>query len=191
MLKTISCHDQKFELRFLEPADVEAYVAFFNGLNQESIRCRFGHLIANLTPSTARPRTEGNTAEAKAIAIFADHQDRIVAIGRCFLDATVAEAEVAIVVAESMRRLGLGRILLHELLAIAEREGSKTVSAYIATENAPVIKLLQSVGFKAEPANDDEDLKLILHLHSPKIAAGLRRSDHEFRPAQPRRDWNQ
>ena len=100
MLKSILLKRQKFVLRLLEPTDVEAYVTLFNQLGEETIRCRFGHLIANLTPATAGPFLGDNTPQARAVAVFNEEQDRIAAIGRCYLDPKTKDAEIAIVVAE-------------------------------------------------------------------------------------------
>ena len=113
---------------------------------------------------SSQTRTNGNTESEKAVAIFDGHQNRIVAIGRCYLDDKTADAEIALVVSETMRRLGLGRFLLDQLIKIAQEEKSRSISAFLATKNAPVIKLLQSAGFVMQPANHGDDLRLVLKI---------------------------
>ena len=161
MLKFL-LNGEKFVLRSLREADVEKYLIFFNELNEESIRCRFGYLISKLTESAAKQRMDGKTENEEAIAIFDGSQDRIFAIGRCYLDNKTMDAEIALVVSESMRRLGLGRVLLDQLINIAREGRSRSVSAFLATKNAPVVKLLQSAGFVLQSADDGGDLKLVL-----------------------------
>lgn len=130
---------------------------------------------------SSQTRTNGNTESEKAVAIFDGHQNRIVAIGRCYLDAKTADAEIALVVSETMRRLGLGRFLLDQLIKIAQEEKSRSISAFLATKNAPIIKLLQSAGFVMQPANHGDDLRLVLKI-SPEHP---NETSHALKPLEP------
>lgn len=168
MLK-FSLEGRRFVLRYLRPADVEKYLIFFNELSEQTIRCRFGYLLARLTESAAMQRTNGNTDSEKAVAIFDPDQSRIIAIGRCYLDCQTGDSEIALVVSETMRGLGLGRILLNQLVQVARDEKSERINAYIATHNAPVIQLLQSAGFVFQAAIDGDDLRLVLKIN-PSIS---------------------
>lgn len=163
MLK-LSSAGREFVLRHLSQADVREYLIFFNALSEESIRCRFGHLLAKLNESAAQQWTNGNAEHEKAVAIFDASQERIVAVGRCYLGGKMEETEIALVVAEDLRRLGIGRWLLQQLIGIARHANSRTVSAFIATKNAPMVNLLRSVGFVVRSANQGEDLKLTLEI---------------------------
>ena len=180
MLK-FSLEKHEFILRHLSQTDTEKYLVFFNELSEESIRCRFGYLLSELTESAAKQRTNGNTESEKAVAIFDGHQNRIVAIGRCYLDDKTADAEIALIVSETMRRLGLGRFLLDQLIKIAQEEKSRSISAFLATKNAPIIKLLQSAGFLLESTRHGDDLKLVLKI-SPKHPNG---TSHALKPPGP------
>ncbi len=180
-MQKFSLKGREFILLDLRLADVDKYMIFFNELSEESVRCRFGHLLAKLTKSAAEQRTRGDAESEKAVAVFDGQQDRIVAIGRCSLDAKAEDAEVALVVSETMRRLGLGRFLLHQLIRIAQNENSRSISAFIATKNAPVIKLLQSAGFVMQPANHGDDLRLVLKI-SPE---GLTRTHPTAESSDP------
>lgn len=163
MLK-FSLAGHEFVLRDLGRSDVKKYLVFFNALSEESVRCRFGHLLAKLSEAAAQQRTQENTEDEKAVAIFDAAQERIVAIGRCYLDGNAKEAEIALVVAEDQRRLGLGRWLLGQLINIARQANSRSISAFIATQNAPVVRLLLSARFVVQPSNQGEDLELTLRL---------------------------
>ena len=120
MTREFSLKEQRFVLRSLGQADVDKYLVFFNALSEESIRCRFGHLLASLSASAAKQRTNGNTEGEKTVAIFDQPQERIIAVGRCYLDGKTREAEIALVVADAMRRLGLARFLLRQLIQFAQ-----------------------------------------------------------------------
>jgi RimJ/RimL family protein N-acetyltransferase len=55
-------------------------------------------------------------------------------------------AELAIEVSSDWQRCGLGKIMLRELAAMAERRGITTLTAVYFADNAPLIHLLHSTG---------------------------------------------
>lgn len=157
---TLKNHD--FIIRDLLPEDVDEYLKFFNSLSEKSIRCRFGHLLAKLTQDAAVQRATTD-ADERALAIFDGQQSSIAAIGRCYFDPQAHTAEIAMVVAESHRRMGLGRFILDRLIRVASDKDSRSVHAFIATENAPVKHLLRSAGFIAQSGTDSSDVEFVLH----------------------------
>lgn len=81
-----------------------------------------------------------------------------------FFEAQTKDSEIALVVSEKVRRLGLGRVLLKQLIQLAKDGASKTVRAYVATRNAPVITLLRSEGFDGQAVDAAGDLELTFDL---------------------------
>lgn len=156
---------QDFAMRDLRVADAGKYTELFNGLSEESICCRFGNQLAKLSTKDAEQRIL-KVHNERAIAVFDASHSKIVAVARCCLVPATDESEEAIVVAEPNRRSGLARFLLEQLIAEARKFRCKSVSAYIATRNAPVIKLLISAGFHIVPHPDNDDLKLTLQLNT-------------------------
>ncbi len=165
MLK-ITLKEHEFILRALAQSDSEKYLIFFNGLSDNSIRCRFGHLIAKLTVPEAEKRTDSKLESEMALAIFDAECSKILAIGRCYFDTQTKDSEVALVVSEEVRRLGLGRLLLQHLIQIAINGNSRSIHAYVATRNAPVVALFRSVGFAGQSVDDNGDLQLTLKVSS-------------------------
>ena len=165
MLK-FTLNGYEFILRTLARADSEKYLIFFNGLSDDSIRCRFGHLITKLTEPEAEKRTDINSENEKALAIFDAEYSQILAVGRCYFYTKTKDSEVALVVSEGVRRLGLGRFLLQHLIQIAINRNSRSVHAYVATRNAPVVALLRSVGFAGQSVDENGDLRLTLNFSS-------------------------
>lgn len=165
MLK-FSLEGRPFVLRSLVQTDVDKYRLFFNELSEESIRCRFGHLLAKLTGDEAAQRTKRTSEGEMALVILDGQQDQIVAVGRCYSDRPTAKAEIALVVSESMRRLGLGRFLLAQLIQIARDEKTRLIEAFISTQNTPILRLLQSAGFLLQPVKNGDDQKLVLDVSS-------------------------
>ena len=65
--------------------------------------------------------------------------------GRCVY---AGVAEVSVYIAEAERGKGVGRTLLHELIARSEGEGLWTLQAGIFPENAASLNLFRSQGFR-------------------------------------------
>ena len=65
--------------------------------------------------------------------------------GRCVYGGV---AEVSVYVAESDRGLGVGRLLMEELIASSEKKGFWTLQSGIFPENKGSIKLHEKVGFR-------------------------------------------
>jgi GNAT superfamily N-acetyltransferase len=59
-----------------------------------------------------------------------------------------ATAEVAVVVIEGWRRIGLGRLLLETLLVSAAQHGIRRLIAHVERRNAPAERLLRRSGFR-------------------------------------------
>jgi len=148
-------------VRYLEPGDTERFQTFFRSLTPETVRCRYGHMISEMTDETARQLVSVDQLTEPALAIVdADETEAIRAIGRYYFDPETKSAEIAIVVAESYRRLGLARLLLNTLTSLARSRGVKALHAYVLTTDAPVLLLLKSAGFVPEGSTADGDLKL-------------------------------
>lgn len=160
---------QHFVMRQLTAHDAEVYLTFFNRLDPPTIRCRYGHMVSQLTLDAARQIASLDPTWEPAIAIFSEDQSRIVALGRFHADQVKRSAEIAAVVDSSMRRLGLGRIVLECLIEQAEQRHLAQLHAYVVTKNAPVQKLLRTLGFDMESPeratlDEDDDVKFTLHL---------------------------
>jgi len=155
----------RLAVRYLEPGDAERFQTFFRSLTPETVRCRYGHMIAEMTDESARQLVSVDPLTEPALAIVdADESAAIRAIGRYYFDPETQSAEVAIVVAESFRRHGLARLLLNTLTSLARSRGVKALHAYVMTTDAPVLLLLKSAGFVPEGRSADGDLKLTLQL---------------------------
>jgi len=167
--KRFSVREQTFVMRQLTPRDAEVYLKFFNRLDPPTIRCRYGHMVSQLTLDTARQIASLDPTWEPALAIFLEDESRIVALGRFHANPSTLSAEMAVVVDTSMRRLGLGRVLMESLIQQAEQRGLAQLHAYVVTQNAPVQKLLQTLGFDREEVDPnshpiDDDVKFTLQL---------------------------
>jgi len=148
--------EQSFLLRQLAVADAESYREFFNSLDPETMRSRFGHLISPLNLDVARSIVSRNPEQEPALAIFNEACAQIVGIGRFRIDFTRKAAEIGLVVANPWRRLGLAKALLQALIDLAISRGLASLHAYVSTENTRVPKLLTSYQFALDDIEEGE-----------------------------------
>ncbi len=171
VIQRFAIEQHRFLLRQLTADDAAIYLKFFNQLDPPTIRCRYGHMVSQLTIDTAQQIASLDPTWEPALAIFSADESKIVALGRFHTDEARQSAEISIVVDTTMRRLGLGRVLLESLIDQARHRGIIRLHAYVVTKNAPVQKLLRTFGFltnEPEPAfySEDDDIKFTLQLNS-------------------------
>jgi RimJ/RimL family protein N-acetyltransferase len=94
-----------------------------------------------------------------------DGTEVIDAIGRYFLMEDGKGAEMAFIVRESKRRLGMAQTLLHALTDIARKRGLNELVAQVQRENHAMIALFRQAGasFRSVLGADAVDVRLPLH----------------------------
>lgn len=137
-----------FALRPATAADLPAIVAIYNS----TVAGRM--VTADLEPVTVesrRPWFDAHQTPQRPIWVLADSAGTVVAwlsfdtfYPRAAYDGT---AMIALYVAESHRRLGLGRRLLRAALEGAPALGLHTLLGYIFGHNAPSLRLFEAHGF--------------------------------------------
>ncbi len=132
-------------LRPLSLADEPALVEFFRSHSEETIFQRYHHLVEGISHQRAMALLGVDQQRDVALAVLrcAADAEQIVAIGRYYTDPDGGHAEMALVVRESMRRLGIATRLLHALGAIARDRGLLALRAQVLSSNAPMRSLLR------------------------------------------------
>jgi GNAT superfamily N-acetyltransferase len=150
---------RRVTVRMIRPEDAGALREAFNRLSPEARYRRFFSNMANLSDAQVRYLT--NVDGENHVALVAIWQtpdlkeERGVGVARFIRlanDPTAAEA--AIVVADEMRRCGLGRILLTELSRIAREKGIHKFCGEVQSSNGPIRHILEIIGAKLEPTDD-------------------------------------
>lgn len=143
------CIPAPFSLRFATEGDLPAIVEIYNSIVA-------GRMVtADLEPvsvESRRPWLEAHNARTRPVWVLEDGDTGRVAgwmsfdtfYTRAAYDGTVM---IAIYLAESHRRQGLGRILLAHALAVAPEHEVHTILGYIFGHNAPSLRLFESMGF--------------------------------------------
>ncbi|MBK1853482.1 GNAT family N-acetyltransferase [Verrucomicrobiaceae bacterium 5K15] len=150
--RTITLSGKRFTFRPLHPSDTRALQSFFYSHTKETVNMRYGYLKDRLTDEAAYKLTSVNQSVDVAFALFTEMGQRqeICAVGRFYRDPTSDSAEVAFIVGENFRRLGIARFLLAELTAVALRRGIKTFWASVLKKNKPMAALFTSYGATKE-----------------------------------------
>lgn len=132
-------------LRPVIPQDVERIAHAFEVADVQSIRRRF----FTAAPPSDRQHLEylANVDYVTRCALLAcDQAGNSIGVGR-YESTGDSAAEVAIVVEGSWRKKGIGSILLTALESIALESGITEFIAFFMAENAPVDRLLASLGY--------------------------------------------
>ena len=151
----------RLRLRPLHPSDMRGLQEFFYSHDEETVRMRYGYRRERMTGESAYKLAAVDQRRDLALGLFEEQRGReeLRAIGRYYLDEDGRRAEVAFVVHEGMRGLGLGAYLMSELARVAKRRKVKTFWASVMADNVAMARVFRAAGGKAE-AGEAEDEKI-------------------------------
>jgi len=138
----------RFLFRPLHPSDMRTLQEFFYSHDEETIRLRYGYHRERMTGESAYKLAAVNPARDVALGIFIEKHGReeLRAIGRYYLDDDGRRAEVAFVVHEATRRVGMAGFLLGELAVVAKRRGIEEFWANVMPNNRGMGRVFASAG---------------------------------------------
>jgi acetyltransferase len=163
---------ERVTVRPMVEADVEALVATYTQLSPASLRNRFFSPAPRLAPSVAADLALVDDDHLVLVAF--DHDGALVAEARATRradDPTVAE--VAVTVADSHQRRGLGAKLVRLLRTHAKAAGIERLAGHIRSENVAAHALLvrsHAVSWFAEPGVIGFEIPLGRRTVAPEIA---------------------
>jgi RimJ/RimL family protein N-acetyltransferase len=135
-------------IRPIRPGDVSRLQRFYAELSAEDRRTRFLQVGARLTERQAFSFCTPDHAHRDGfVAVLAEGSPDERIVGHLCLEPDGPEtAEVAIAVGGDFRHVGLGQRLLVEGIAWARGEGIARLTATMFADNAPIQRLLRSLG---------------------------------------------
>jgi ribosomal protein S18 acetylase RimI-like enzyme len=171
-------------LRLLQPGDARLLVEFFESHSAETIYQRYGYAGARMTQAQALRLVSVDQSLDAALGVFESFARRVqlIAIGRYCLAADGRWAEVAFVVHEERRGLGIGTTLLAALKEIAQQRRLERLVAEVRQGNGPMLAILRGAGATFVAAGEPADLEATLTL-----SAGTGPRELELTRAAPRR----
>jgi len=156
-------------LRPLGPADDRRLQEFFYSHTEETIVRRYGFTVTRMSRERAFELVgvDQNRDLALAIVELQGPRQAIRAVGRYYLDKDGKGAEMAFVVGENRRRLGMARILLERMLEIAHQRGLARLWAQVDRDNTPMLALFRQFKAAEAPGEDLHTVRVELPLAAP------------------------
>lgn len=146
-------------VRALEAGDMRTLQEFFYSHNEETIRMRYGYPRKWMNDEDAYKLVTVDQEKDPALGIFQEVEGKqeLRAIGRYYLDQGGKRAEIAFVVHEDTRHIGMAGFLIARLAEIAEPRGITEFWASVLPDNRTMAGLFVAVGGKAAKAALDEE----------------------------------
>jgi len=153
---------QDYILRPLAPADDRRLQEFFYSHTEETIVRRYGFTVTRMSRDRAFELVgiDQNRDLALAVVELQGPRQVIHAVGRYYLDPNGQGAEMAFVVAENKRRLGMARILLERMLEIAGQRGLARLWAQVDRDNTPMLALFRDYGAVESQGEDMHTVRI-------------------------------
>jgi acyl-CoA synthetase (NDP forming)/GNAT superfamily N-acetyltransferase len=133
-------------LRPIRPDDAEELVAFHSGLSQRTRYLRYFSAYPRI-PERDLQRFV-NVDYTHRVALIAELNNQIIAVGRYERAAGSGDAEVAFVVADDHQGRGIGSVLLEHLAAAARERGLRRFTAVVLAENSGMIRVFRDAGYE-------------------------------------------
>jgi GNAT superfamily N-acetyltransferase len=135
----------RYHVRPIRPDDGPRLVAFHHHLLPHSIYLRF----FTFHPELSAKEVEHFTCVdyVNRLALVAESEDRLIAVGRYDKAPGETEAEVAFVVSDEVQHHGIGALLLDELARAAWQRGITSFRAETLCENHTMLDVFRHSGF--------------------------------------------
>lgn len=154
-------------LRPIRPADEEPLRSAFDRLSPLTVRMRFFLPMKRLTPAMAKRLTNIDYDREMAFVLTDPAPAGLAEIHgvvRLSADSSGNGAEFAVIVEDSLRHRGLGRLLMHQIIDYAVSRGIRRIYGDVLAENTTMIELCRHLGFALDPVARQGVLRVSLDL---------------------------
>lgn len=151
----VECADgTRFATRPIRSDDAERLAAFHHRLSTRSTYLRF---FSHHPELSAKEIEHFTCVDYDArLALVAEIDGDLIAIGRYDRQPNTSDAEVAFVVADEYQRHGIASLLLDELARAALERGIKAFVATTLSDNRPMLDVFFNSGFHVTSSRDHE-----------------------------------
>ncbi|CAM3735758.1 bifunctional acetyl-CoA hydrolase/transferase family protein/GNAT family N-acetyltransferase [Rheinheimera salexigens] len=168
--KKLDIDGEEFDLRPLNPSDERRLQEFFYSHTKETLQLRYSAIPTQM--SREKSCTLVGVDQSKDLALCIVKQKgsavQIQAVGRYYLLNNNTGCEVAFVTREKHQGKGMAKLLLSEMINIAQLRGLTSMSAFVRAENRAMLSVFQKAGFSRLPSDDPTEVTLQLRLPIPK-----------------------
>lgn len=164
-------------VRPIRPDDGPRLAAFHHRLSTRSSYLRFFTIHPELSADEIERFTRVDYDGR--LALVAEHDGALVAVGRYDRLPDSTEAEVAFVVSDEFQHHGIGTLLLDDLAAAARPRGITTFCASTLAENHTMLGVFLHSGFRVTSSRDYETVSLCFSIEPDdqyRAALAARRS---------------
>lgn len=148
-----------FFIRPLRVADMWRLQEFFYSHSEETIQNRYGYLRKSMSEDAAYRMVGVDQNRDLALGIFeemgAGREAKLRAVGRFYREETEPVAEVALVVHDETRRMGIAGVLFKRLAEIAQKRNIVRFWATVRPDNNPMRRLFEKYGGTAKRKQDE------------------------------------
>jgi acetyltransferase len=143
-------------IRPIRPEDAEIEQAFVRNLSPESRYFRFMRTLAELTPEMLVRFTQIDYDREMAFVacIARDGRETELGVARYVANPDGRTCEFAVVIADEWQGRGIASRLMTELMRVARERGLRTMEGEVLGSNAPMLHLVESLGFVVGPGDD-------------------------------------
>jgi GNAT superfamily N-acetyltransferase len=127
-------------IRPIRPEDDHALIEIFKHLSPQTVYQRFFQALPELSPGMARYLS--NVNYTNRMALVAEAGGQAIGVGRYERTGDPEVADLGLVVLDEWQNLGLGRILLQEILKAGKSNGIRRFRADVLAENRRMLRLL-------------------------------------------------
>jgi GNAT superfamily N-acetyltransferase len=175
-----------YHLRPIRPDDAPGLITFHSQLGSRSVYLRFFSFHPELSAKEAEHFT--GVDYINRLALVAELDGRLIAVGRFESGPGDTEAEVAFVVADAFQHHGIGSVLLDELASAARERGVLAFRADTLTENRAMLDVFHHAGFVVSSSVDHGTVTLRFPLEvtdAYQAARSRREAERGKRVASP------
>jgi GNAT superfamily N-acetyltransferase len=148
----------RYRVRPIRPDDAPRLIDFHNHLSPHSCYLRF--FTFHPTLSSAEVERFTCVDYEDRLALVAEIDDHLIAVGRYDRHVGTPEAEVAFVVGDDYQHHGIGSLLLDELARVAWEKGITTFLADTLRENHTMLDVFIHSGFPVATKTDQDIVAL-------------------------------
>ncbi len=169
-----------FVLRPIQAEDGERLQRFVRGLSERSRYMRFISALNELSPRMLARYTQIDYDRELALAAVLEAdapgapgvasgepdgadtgRHSIIGVVRYLLNPDRRSSEFAIAIADEFQRQGLGSTLMKAIIERARDRGLERIEGFVLATNAPMLQLMQALGFSIQSDRDDSSMKRV------------------------------
>ena len=161
-------------LRPIRPEDTPRHRSFLSRIAPQDLYMRFFTFVRELPEADLAHFTQIDyDREMAFVAVERTDSgtEEILGVARACTDPDNNAAEFAVLVRSDLKRQGLGRLLMQKLVDYCRARGTRALWGYVLSENAGMLHLSRSLGFRARGTDHDvEEIALDLRAEGAVVA---------------------